>query len=65
MLGERKQLREETGTLEKTLRELENERNGLAVEKAGLEAEQKQDENRIRNLRNQTGETGEEELRKL
>mgnify|MGYP000500173814 FL=1 len=64
MLGERKQLREETGTLEKTLRELENERNGLAVEKAGLEAEQKQDENRIRNLRNQTGETGEEELRK-
>ena len=33
MLGERKQLREETGTLEKTLRELENERNGLAVEK--------------------------------
>lgn len=64
MLGERKQLREETGTLEETLRELENERNGLAVEKAGLEAEQKQDENRIRNLRNQTGETGEEELRK-
>lgn len=63
MLEEKKQLENEIIQLENEMKQLEETRKTLALENAGLLAEQKQASDRIKELREQTGEKEEKELR--